>query len=67
VPLLVVHGHDDHYFGPDHGQDIYDAAREPKELWLVPGFGHAENAATPDLLDRIGRHLPELIARGPGR
>lgn len=64
TPLLVVHGELDHYFPVDHGQAIYDAAREPKELWLVPGFGHAENAATPELLDRIGRHLPTLIARG---
>jgi pimeloyl-ACP methyl ester carboxylesterase len=64
IPLLVVHGHDDHYFPVDQGQAIFDAAREPKELWLVEGFGHAENSATPELLDRIGRHLPELIARG---
>lgn len=64
TPLLVVHGELDHYFPVDHGQAIYEAAGEPKELWLVPGFGHAENAATPDLLDRIGRHLPALVAKG---
>lgn len=66
TPLLVVHGDSDHYFPIDHGQAIYDAAKEPKELWLVPGFGHAENAATPELLDRIGRHLPVLVERGRG-
>jgi len=43
---------------------LYAAAREPKELWLLEGFGHAETAATPELLDRIGRHLPDLVARG---
>lgn len=64
IPLLVVHGDADHYFPVDQGQAIYAAATEPKELWLVEGFGHAENSATPELLDRIGAHLPALVARG---
>jgi pimeloyl-ACP methyl ester carboxylesterase len=64
IPLLIVHGHQDHYFPIEHPHALYDAAREPKELWLVDGFAHAESGASPDLLDRIGRHLPELVARG---
>ncbi len=63
IPLLVVHGDADHYFPPEHGRAIYDAALEPKELWLVEGFGHAESSATPELLDRIGAHLPALLAQ----
>jgi pimeloyl-ACP methyl ester carboxylesterase len=54
VPLLVVHGDNDGYFPVDHGQRIFDAAREPKELWIVPGFGHAESGAGPQLVKRIG-------------
>jgi pimeloyl-ACP methyl ester carboxylesterase len=54
VPLLVVHGDRDAYFPVDHPRRLYEAAREPRELWLEPGFGHAENAAPADLLDRIG-------------
>jgi pimeloyl-ACP methyl ester carboxylesterase len=64
IPVLFVHGDRDHYFPIDHPQALYDAAAAPKELWLVEGFGHAESAATPDLLDRIGAHLPVLVARG---
>jgi pimeloyl-ACP methyl ester carboxylesterase len=63
IPLLVVHGDSDHYFPLEHPQAIYDAAEEPKELWLLEGFGHAESAATPEILDRIGRHLPVLVER----
>jgi pimeloyl-ACP methyl ester carboxylesterase len=63
VPLLVVHGDRDHYFPLEHPQAIYDSAAEPKELWLLEGFGHAESAATPEILDRIGRHLPVLVAQ----
>lgn len=54
TPLLVVHGDADAYFPVEHAHQLYDSAREPKELWLEPGFGHAENAADPDLLQRIG-------------
>jgi len=55
APLLIVHGDQDLYFPPEHGRQLYMAAREPKELWLVPGMGHAESACTEDLTDRIAR------------
>jgi pimeloyl-ACP methyl ester carboxylesterase len=54
IPLLIVHGDQDLYFPVDHAHELYDAAREPKELMLVPGFGHAESACRPALVDRIG-------------
>ena len=54
TPLLIVHGDQDPYFPVDHAQQLYDAAQDPKELWLVPGFGHAESACRPALVDRIG-------------
>ena len=46
VPLLIVHGDQDHYFPPEHARQLYMAAREPKELWLLPGMGHAESACS---------------------
>jgi pimeloyl-ACP methyl ester carboxylesterase len=55
TPLLIVHGDEDLYFPVDHARQLYGAAREPKELWLVPGFGHAESGCRPALADRIGR------------
>jgi pimeloyl-ACP methyl ester carboxylesterase len=54
APLLVVHGDADAYFPVEHAQQLFDAAAQPKDLWLEPGFGHAENAADPQLLHRIG-------------
>jgi dipeptidyl aminopeptidase/acylaminoacyl peptidase len=67
IPVLIVHGDSDHYFPIEHPEALYAAAREPKELWLEEGFAHAENAASPELLDRMARHLPALVARGPDR
>ena len=72
VPLLIVHGDQDHYFPPEHARQLYLAAREPKELWLLPGMGHAESACSQDLVDRIARwldaaaqHLTPVPAPGP--
>ena len=59
TPLLVVHGDQDLYFPVYHAQQLYDAAREPKELWIVPGFGHAEAGSDAALVDRIGQWLRE--------
>jgi pimeloyl-ACP methyl ester carboxylesterase len=55
IPLLIVHGDKDLYFPVHHGQRLYDAANEPKELWIEPGFGHAESGAGGPLLDRIAQ------------
>jgi len=57
VPVLIVHGDKDDFFPIDHAEDLYAAANEPKELWIIPGFGHAESGTKPALLDRIGGWL----------
>ena len=59
VPLLIVHGDKDLYFPAEHARQLYMAAREPKELWLLPGMGHAESACSQDLVDRIARWVDE--------
>jgi pimeloyl-ACP methyl ester carboxylesterase len=63
VPLLIVHGDRDLYFPPEHARQLYMAAREPKELWLLPGMGHAEAATSQELVDRIARWIDEAAAR----
>jgi fermentation-respiration switch protein FrsA (DUF1100 family) len=67
IPVLIVHGDQDHYFPVEHPQALYAAAGEPKELWLEAGFAHAETGASAELLDRIGRHFATLVAHGPAR
>ncbi|MCQ4084607.1 alpha/beta fold hydrolase [Streptomyces sp. RB6PN25] len=53
TPLLIVHGDRDAYFPLDHPLSLARAAGETAELWIERGFGHAENAAEPELLRRI--------------
>lgn len=52
APLLVVHGDADPYFGLEHAR-MLAAAAPHSELWIEPGMGHAENAMTALLVERI--------------
>ena len=65
TPLLVVHGEADGYFPSSHATEIHDAAQEPRELWIVPGMGHAERAVGPDLAVRIRAWLADHLGHGP--
>jgi len=40
-PLFLIHGERDDYLPSDNAQRLFEAAGEPKELWLAPGSGHA--------------------------
>jgi pimeloyl-ACP methyl ester carboxylesterase len=67
TPLLVVHGDRDLFFPVNHAERIYEAAHDPKELWIIPGFGHAEAATDDALADRIGRWVVAAVQpAGPG-
>lgn len=69
TPLLVIHGDADDYFPTSHANELHDAAREPRELWIVPDMGHAQRAVGPDLAVRIRSWLADRLAGrgGPGR
>ncbi len=57
TPLLVVHGDVDKYFPLEHPRALDRAAREAGvtcDMWLIPGFGHAESAISVEVVDRIG-------------
>ncbi|WP_431043624.1 alpha/beta hydrolase [Streptomyces sp. P1-3] len=54
TPVLIVHGDADPYFPLDHPRALAAAAAPSStELWIERGFGHAENSAGEDLLNRI--------------
>jgi pimeloyl-ACP methyl ester carboxylesterase len=63
TPLLIVHGDRDGYFPVEHAERLYAGAHEPKELWIVPGLGHAESGAieAPAVLDRIAGWVREAM------
>ncbi len=39
-PLLIIHGDQDEMVPLSQAEALFEAAAEPKELWVVPGAGH---------------------------
>ena len=50
IPVLLVHGTADPIVGSDHSWDLYNHAKEPKDIWIVPGGVH-----TSAFRDEVGR------------
>ena len=42
APVLVIGGEDDHLTPVGETRELYRRAREPKQLWIVPGAGLAD-------------------------
>ena len=40
VPVFLLHGTEDNLIKHDYSQQVFAAANEPKELWLIPGAQH---------------------------
>ena len=41
-PVFIINGEDDPRMLASDAKKLYEAAKEPKQLWLVPGAGHLE-------------------------
>lgn len=57
IPLLLVHGDRDTIIPWEHSKRLYDAAREPKEFWLVEGAGHIEAFRSEPMRERLMSYL----------
>ncbi|MGP1383209.1 MAG: alpha/beta hydrolase [Thainema sp.] len=45
MPSLFIHGLQDSEIPYQMSEQLYQSAPEPKQLWLVPGAGHADTAS----------------------
>jgi uncharacterized protein len=63
VPLLIVQGDADRYFGVAHGQALAAAGGPGTDYWELPGFGHAEGPLTPAQVDRIAGWVVAAVRR----
>lgn len=63
VPYLITHGAEDTYIAPEHSKRVYEAANEPKELYLVPGGTHGGSHldAPEEYADAVGGWLSEYL------
>jgi pimeloyl-ACP methyl ester carboxylesterase len=65
-PLLMIHGEADPYIKPGIARALFEAAREPKEFWLVPGAKHnqALHAAGDEYRRRVLEFFEKHLADG---
>lgn len=61
LPLLILHGDQDLIVPVHHGKQLYEAALEPKQLWIVPGAGHIQTMRDPAQRDRLVAYLREVL------
>ena len=57
MPLLLIHGESDEIVPPHHSRQLYEIAREPKDLWLVPAARHIQALHDPALRRRLADFL----------
>jgi fermentation-respiration switch protein FrsA (DUF1100 family) len=61
IPVLIIHGEQDEIVPKIHAQRLYQAAKEPKALWLMPGAGHIQSLAHPENRERFVRYLRKVL------
>jgi pimeloyl-ACP methyl ester carboxylesterase len=61
IPLIIVHGRDDHFFDEEQAWLLYRSARPPKRLLMASRFGHAEDGYSPSFADRVAKAVLEAV------
>ncbi|HKJ87102.1 MAG TPA: alpha/beta hydrolase, partial [Gammaproteobacteria bacterium] len=57
IPLLLTHNLGDEVVPAHHAWQLFQAAREPKRLWMFPGGGHAVTFFRPLARDLLASYL----------
>jgi dipeptidyl aminopeptidase/acylaminoacyl peptidase len=71
-PVLLIAGEGDNLIPADNGRRLYAAAKEPKELWIIPGAEHggtlasAENEYEKRVGEFFDKNLKNVEARRGG-
>jgi len=67
IPVLIVHGADDHFFPSADAELLYARAGEPKRLLILPKFGHAEDGFTPEFAEQLAGEVEALVSPAASR
>jgi dipeptidyl aminopeptidase/acylaminoacyl peptidase len=65
TPLLIIAGEGDTLIPAENGRRLFAAAREPKELWVIPGADHGATlaAAGSAYEKRVGEFFDKYLNR----
>ena len=55
VPVMIIHGSQDEVIPVDMARRVFEAAPEPKELYIIPGSHHNDTylVAGPEYVNRL--------------
>jgi fermentation-respiration switch protein FrsA (DUF1100 family) len=59
-PVLIVGGEDDVKTLPADTRRLFEAARDPKELWMVPKTGHRD-LFSPEYRNRVAKFIDKYM------
>lgn len=60
IPVLIIHGDEDPVIDASHGKGLFDAAKQPKEYWVVKGGRHA-SFNTPEHQAVLLKYLDKIL------
>lgn len=60
IPLLLINGSADRVVEVHHSKDLFEAAKQPKEYWLIEGAGH-NVFETESLRQRLLDYLDRIL------
>jgi uncharacterized protein len=65
IPLLIIQGDRDPIVPVGHARRLFELAREPKQLWIVPGGGHIQAFQQPGYRNRFVVWLKQVLSAPP--
>jgi hypothetical protein len=65
TPILVIHSIQDPIIPAHHAHRMFDAAGQPKELWIVPDGLHISALSKPEIRDRLVAYLTNVLYKAP--
>jgi len=57
IPVLIIHGTADQIIPIQHAKRLHAAAKEPKQLWLIPNGKHIQSMNYPHIRQRLLDYL----------
>lgn len=63
IPLLLIHGNKDVVIPFQDSQQLFERAKEPKELWLVPGANHTQSLNSPVMQKKLIDYLQRILRK----
>lgn len=64
IPLLIIHGDKDPVVPLHHGHELFAAAAQPKDFWLVAGGAHIEAFRHKVYQERLVQYLQQVLTTG---